>query len=148
MSDLAENRRRQGELAEKLKMLKQEEALLTDILRLAERYEEAKPAPEPEPEPEPEQAGQRPVTLRAKPAPTDETRQPLLRDVLIELLGIQDRPRSAKALCDELKERHPDRSPTSQVVRSTLESLVAKGRVRRHKRERAVSYSLAERATD
>ena len=119
VSDLAENRRRQRELAEKLKMLKQEEALLTDILRLAERNEEANPSP---------------------------TR--LLRDVLIELLGTQDRPRSAKALCDELKERHPDRSPTPQLVRSALESLVAKGRVRRHKRERAVSYSLAERATD
>ncbi|MGW2720034.1 hypothetical protein [Streptomyces sp. NPDC001492] len=119
VSDLAENRRRQRELTEKIKMLKQEEALLTDILRLAERSEEASPSP-------------------ARP----------LGDVLIELLGTQDRPRSARALCDALKERHPDRSPTPQVVRGTLESLVAKGRVRRHKRERAVSYSLAEHTTD
>src|SRR5512147_133521 len=38
-SDLEENRRRQRELTEKLTMLKQEEALLMDILTLAERYE-------------------------------------------------------------------------------------------------------------
>ncbi|MGW3032035.1 hypothetical protein ACWDCB_12505 [Streptomyces sp. NPDC001178] len=119
VSDLAENRRRQRELTEKIKMLKQEEALLTDILRLAERNEESSPSP-------------------ARP----------LGDLLIELLGTQDRPRPARALCDELKQRYPDRSLTPQVVRGTLESLVAQGRVTRHKQERAVSYSLAERATD
>lgn len=141
MSDLADNRRRQRELAEKLKMLKQEEALLMDILSLAERYEEANPSAEPEP------VEQRSAAPRTRPTPTDKSRHALLGEVLIELLGAQDRPRSTKALCDELTERYPDRSLTRQVVRSILESLVAKGRVRRHKQERSVSYSLAERAT-
>ncbi|MFJ9865940.1 hypothetical protein [Streptomyces sp. NPDC101165] len=141
VSDLAENRRRQRELAEKIKMLEQEEALLTDILTLAERYEEANPAPLPE------QPQQRPVTARAKAAETGKSRQPLLGDALIDLLAAHDEPRSAKDLRDELMERNPDRSPTPQVVRNALESLVAKGRIRRHKRERSVSYTLVGRTT-
>lgn len=141
VADLAENRRRQRELAAKIKMLKQEEALLTDILTLAERYEEANPAPLPE------RAQERPVGTPAETAGTGKSRQPLLGDALIDLLAAHGEPRSAKNLRDELTERHPDRSPTPQVVRNTLESLVAKGRIRRHKRERSVSYTLVERAT-
>ncbi|MEV5177266.1 hypothetical protein AB0L10_40835, partial [Streptomyces flaveolus] len=38
-SDLEQNHRRQQELTSKIEMLKQEEALLADILNLAERYE-------------------------------------------------------------------------------------------------------------
>ncbi|GAA3289772.1 hypothetical protein GCM10020295_02420 [Streptomyces cinereospinus] len=38
-SDLEENRRRQQELAEQISVLRQEEALLTDILNLAQRYQ-------------------------------------------------------------------------------------------------------------
>ncbi|MFI1367116.1 hypothetical protein [Streptomyces griseochromogenes] len=142
VSDLAENRRRQRELAEKIKMLEQEEALLMDILALAERYEEAHPSPVPV------ESQHRPATARAKATAMGKSRQPLLGDVLVELLGTHDEPRSAKDLRDELTERHPDRTATPQVVRNTLESLVAKGRIRRHKRERSVSYTLAERATN
>ncbi|MCD9874978.1 hypothetical protein [Streptomyces guryensis] len=125
VSDLAENRRRQNELAEKAKMLKQEEALLMDILKLAERYEETNPSPEPPPRHQP------------------PSRPEQLRELLVELLGTHDQPRSARVLRDELVQRHPDRAPTPQVVRNALESLVAKGRIRRHKQERAVSYSLS-----
>lgn len=129
VSDLAENRRRQRELAEKIKMLKQEEALLTDILKLAERYEETNPSPE--------------SPSRPRRQPKLPSRPEQLRELLIELLGTHDQPRSARALRDEVRQRHPDRSPTPQVVRNALESLVAKGRIRRHKQERAVSYSLS-----
>lgn len=45
---------------------------------------------------------------------------------------------------DELLEKHPDRNPTPQVVRNTLESLVAKGRIRRHKQQRSVMYTLVK----
>lgn len=34
--------------------------------------------------------------------------------------------------------KYPKRNPTPQVVRNTLEPLVAKGRIRRHKQERSV----------
>ncbi|MFI1658224.1 hypothetical protein ACH4ZU_25425 [Streptomyces sp. NPDC020472] len=165
-SDLKENRRRQQELAEKLRMLKQEEALLVDILKLAERYESlAEPSPSPSPEQasaEPVPTGTRsrkasassstgtPARRRArtgKPAGAaakGKSRQPLLGDLLMSLLAGDDEPRLAKELRGELLEKHPDRSPTPQVVRNTLESLVAKGHVRRHRQQRSVMYTLEE----
>ncbi|MFF0559666.1 hypothetical protein [Streptomyces sp. NPDC004266] len=171
-SDLKENRRRQQELAEKLRMLKQEEALLVDILKLAERYEslaEPSPSPEQASSPSPEQASAEPVptgtrsrkasassstgtparrTARTgKPAGAaakGKSRQPLLGDLLMSLLAGDDGPRLAKELRGELLEKHPDRSPTPQVVRNTLESLVAKGHVRRHRQQRSVMYTLEE----
>ncbi|MBB4981040.1 MULTISPECIES: hypothetical protein [Streptomyces] len=165
-SDLEDNRRRQQELAEKIRMLKQEEALLVDILKLAERYEglvEASPLPEQAQE-EPVIAGTKsrrssapaaagtPARRAAKTGKTTQaaakgkSRQPLLGDLLMDLLGGHDEPRLAKELREELLEKHPDRSPTPQVVRNTLESLVAKGRIRRHKQQRSVMYTLAAKA--
>ncbi|MFD7829971.1 hypothetical protein [Kitasatospora sp. NPDC059803] len=181
-SDLEENRRRQQELAEEVRMLKQEEALLADILQLAERYEGLS-----EPSPLPQQAQDEPVLAGAKrrrasasapartPSPrsarsarTEKTakpankartmqagkparaaaagksRQPLLGELLLSLLSGHDEPRLAKELRDELLVKHPDRTPTAQVVRNTLESLVAKGSIQRHKQQRSVLYTLAE----
>ncbi|MFH8224878.1 hypothetical protein ACH4C2_37990 [Streptomyces sp. NPDC018057] len=170
-SDLEENRRRQQELGEKIKTLKQEEGLLVDILTLAERYEapsDSSRLPEQaqgEPALTPEADGSglrsavagataRRTTSGAPAARTDrsalktatkgESRQPLLGDLLRELLGAYDEPRLAKELRDELLEKHQDRNPTPQVVRNTLEALVAKGRIRRHKQQRSVMYSLVE----
>lgn len=141
-------------------MLKQEEALLADILNLAERYEgfaDASRLPEQlQDEPVVAQAkktstGASRRSASAKSAPTGKTakagakgksRQPLLGDLLAQLLGQYEEPRLAKELRDELLEKHPDRNPTPQVVRNTLESLVAKGRIRRHKQQRSVMYTL------
>jgi hypothetical protein len=173
-SDLEENRRRQHELAETIRMLKQEEALLVDIMTLAERYEPSSDVsrlPEQaqdEPSLTPARPGATPApggkTARrpapgrypgtrartgkstAKTAAKGKSRQPLLGDILHDLLGTYDEPRLAKELRDELLEKHPDRNPTPQVVRNTLESLVAKGRIRRHKQKRSVMYSLVEPA--
>jgi hypothetical protein len=162
---LEENRRRQQELAEKITMLKQEEALLTDILNLTERYEgfadasrlpeqsqgeavaaKAKPAPAPT-----RAASRRPAPARTAPArgtakagAKGTSHRPLLGDLLAELLGNHEEPRLAKELRGELMEKHPDRNPTPQVVRNTLESLVAKGLIRRHKHERSVMYTLVK----
>ncbi|MEV5147168.1 hypothetical protein [Streptomyces sp. NPDC052727] len=148
-SDLEENRRRQQELAQTIKMLKREEALLIDILALAERHE----GDVSEPPPLPEQAQGEPTVRQARPAKAQngtgrrkargKSRQPLLADILLDLLRAHDQPRVAKELRDELLAKHPDRSPTPQVVRNTLESLVAKGRIRRHKHERSVTYTVA-----
>ncbi|MFE3034724.1 hypothetical protein ACFXKY_24150 [Streptomyces canus] len=172
-SDLEENRRRQQELTERISVLKQEEALLSDILNLAERYESSADASR-----LPEESQDEPVGAKAKRAPaapagtttrrsasakaapatkaakaakaaTESTKgkpqQPLLGDLLAELLGEHEEPRPAKELRDELLAKHPDRNPTPQVVRNTLESLVAKGRIRRHKQQRSVMYALVER---
>ncbi|WP_174864573.1 hypothetical protein [Streptomyces spinoverrucosus] len=161
-ADLEENRRRQQELMEKIRMLKQEEALLADIINLAERYEGFSDVSR-----LPEQLQEEPVVEKAKRAPAEtasrrstaarttpaaktaqagakgKSQQPLLGDLLTDLLGQYDQPRLAKELRDELLEKHPDRNPTPQVVRNTLESLVAKGRIRRHKQQRSVMYTLA-----
>jgi predicted transcriptional regulator len=64
----------------------------------------------------------------------------------MELLAGHREPRLAKDLRDELMAKHPDREPTPQVVRNTLESLVAKGQVRRHKEDRSVMYTLVDRS--
>ncbi|MFF2518592.1 hypothetical protein [Streptomyces sp. NPDC058086] len=160
-SDLEENRRRQQELAETIEVLKQEEALLTDIIHLAERYEGFADTSR-----LPEQLQDKPVAAKAKRAPAravarpsasaktppagptakadakGKSHQPLLGDLLADLLRQYDEPRPAKELRDELVEKHPGRNPTPQVVRNTLESLVAKGRIRRHKQQRSVMYSL------
>ncbi|WP_331737803.1 hypothetical protein [Streptomyces sp. NBC_00019] len=162
-SDLEENRRKQQELAERITMLKQEEALLADILNLAERYEgfaDASRLPEQlQDEPVAAKAKRAPVgtparrSASAKSAPAAKTakadakgksHQPLLGDLLADLLGQYEEPRLAKELRDELLEKHPDRDPTPQVVRNTLESLVAKGRIRRHKQQRSVMYTLVD----
>ncbi|MFC4508158.1 MULTISPECIES: hypothetical protein [Streptomyces] len=169
-SDLEENHRRQHELTEKITMLKQEEALLVDILSLAERYEGMS-----EPSPLPEQAqneptlGRRARTHGSTSVPAGEvpqrspssaaprtsstrsgakgkSRQPRLGDVLMDLLGAHKEPRLAKELRDEVLKTHPDRTPTPQVVRNTIESLVAKGRVQRHKQKRSVMYTLIQPA--
>ncbi|MFI9542779.1 hypothetical protein ACIHAR_02155 [Streptomyces sp. NPDC052016] len=162
-SDLEENRRRQQELAERMSVLKQEEALLADILTLAERYEgfadatrlpeqlqdepsvaKTKQAPAKAAARRPASAKSATATQTAKVGAKGKSRQPLLGDLLAELLGQYDEPRLAKELRDELLEKHPDRNPTPQVVRNTLESLVAKGRIRRHKQQRSVMYTLVE----
>ncbi|MFB7511314.1 MULTISPECIES: hypothetical protein [Streptomyces] len=160
-SDLEENRRRQQELTERITVLKQEEALLADILNLAGRYEgfaDASRLPE-QLQDEPvvakaknasaaatsrrsATAGSTPAGTSAKAGAKGKSRQPLLSDLLADLLGKYDEPRLAKELRDELLEKFPDRNPTPQVVRNTLESLVAKGRIQRHKQQRSVMYTL------
>ncbi|WHM41010.1 hypothetical protein [Streptomyces sp. BPTC-684] len=149
-SELAENRRRQEELTKRIELLKQEETLLTDILELAERYEgfaDASRLPEQaqeEPAPTKRRSAAAPAGTPAKRGAKGQSPQPLLGDLLMDLLARYDEPRAAKDLRDELLERHPDRNPTPQVVRNTLESLVAKGRIERHKQERSVMYTLVE----
>ncbi|MFD9902690.1 hypothetical protein [Streptomyces sp. NPDC059063] len=163
-SELEENRRRQEELAQQMELLKQEETLLTDILTLAERYEGFADASR-----LPEQAqdtaavtktnrrsgtaatarasvpsGTAPTEAAPKRGAKGKSSQPLLGDLLLTLLNGHDEPRLAKELRDELIEKHPSRNPTPQVVRNTLESLVAKGRIERHKQQRSVMYTVVD----
>ncbi|MGW3634513.1 hypothetical protein ACWD7F_30930 [Streptomyces sp. NPDC005122] len=161
-SDLENNHCRQQELTEAIAMLKQEEALLVDILTLAERYEgpseSSHLAEEVRDEAVPKQAKQVPEAISIPSAGASgasiphtradneadaqgKARRPPLGDILIRLLGAHEEPRLAKELRDELLQKHPDRTPTPQVVRNTLESLVAKARVQRHKQQRSVMYS-------
>ncbi|GAA5040349.1 hypothetical protein [Streptomyces siamensis] len=182
-SDLEENRRRQRELIDALEVLKQEETLLLDILKVAERFDVRVPqqakdepaavtAPQDEPAPAADALGQEVETpeAAAPPAPPEKAPkrpgrskaatarprkktaravtkaqpQQSLGEVLLGLLRTHDAPRPAKELREELLRKHTDRTPTPQVVRNTLEALVAKGRIQRHKRERSVMYTFTE----
>ncbi|MER6627982.1 hypothetical protein ABT301_07065 [Streptomyces sp. NPDC000987] len=80
----------------------------------------------------------------AKAADKQEERPALLQDLLLELLAAHTEPRLAAELREELLSTHPDRQPTPQVVRNTLEALVAKGRIQRHKQNRSVMYTVVE----
>lgn len=173
-SDLRENRRLQRELTEKVEMLKQEETLLVDILTLAERFEAPQDPPsvpaQAQDEPEaaaiapdsPAASAAKEETSRPRAQVTDEgagtgkrtskaaakarSRQPLLGDIFMDLLREHGEPRLAKELRDELLRLYPDRTPTPQVVRNTLEALVAKSRIQRHRQDRSVMYSVAKPA--
>ncbi|MFE9614245.1 hypothetical protein [Streptomyces sp. NPDC006012] len=171
-SDLQENRRRQQELTEMIATLQQEEVLLQNILGVAERFEAPSDGVPPDATPLPQQAQDEPALVAAAAAPAVPrrrtaravagpepgkkqaarasarvtARKPLLGDVFLDLLRTHDQPRLAKDLRDELMREHPERTPTPQVVRNTLEALVAKGRIQRHKEQRSVLYSLIEAA--
>lgn len=145
-SDLQENRRLQRELTSRISALRQEEAMLMDILRLAERYE-GLPDPSPYRTRLPYRTRHPCRTRRPRRCPTPRGRRvgPCSGVFCWSFSCGHDEPRLAKEVREELLAKHPDRSPTPQVVRNTLESLVAKGRVQRHKQQRAVLYSLAQR---
>ncbi|MFG2915047.1 hypothetical protein ACGF0D_19425 [Kitasatospora sp. NPDC048298] len=152
-SDLEKNHQRQRELAEELRTLKQEEALLAEILSVAERHEgpsdralpsgrtPAEPAAVPTVPTAPAVPAV-PAARTTKAGAKGTSHRPLLGDLLAELLGRHEEPCLAKDLRDELMATYPKRNPTPQVVRNTLESLVAKGRIRRHKQQRSVMYTL------
>ena len=145
-SDLRENHRRQQELTEQLDVLRQEEALLRDILALAERHEvPVDPSGPREPARQEDRQGEPAPEDRPAVAPAaEEPREALLSDLLTGLLGAHQEPRLAKQLREELVARFPEWTPTPRVVRNTLESLVSKGLVERHDQHRSVMYALAE----
>jgi hypothetical protein len=173
--DLEENRREQRELTSRLEVLRQEEALLLDILSLAGRstppsldeyvpqqargssaplsHGSSADAPAPAPEDTlsadgralPEATEQKSGTTSSDRKPGRAAgRQPLLGELLLDILKAHEEPRLAKELRDELLEAHPERRPTPQVVRNTLEALVAKGRIERRKQKRSVMYTMVE----
>ncbi|MEU3519897.1 hypothetical protein ABZ770_32280 [Streptomyces sp. NPDC006654] len=88
----------------------------------------------------PREAGQDNTKIAAK----QPRRQDFLGDLLLGLLRSHREPRLAAELREELLRTYPERNPTPQVVRNTLESLVAKGRVERHRQDRSVLYTPAD----
>ncbi|MEV5493503.1 hypothetical protein AB0L47_36990 [Streptomyces bobili] len=69
--------------------------------------------------------------------------KPTLVDLVCGQLSGQPEPRSAGDVSADIVKAHPDRQVKITVVRATLESLVAQGRVRRSKRGRSVFYASA-----
>ncbi|MFB7780991.1 hypothetical protein [Streptomyces bauhiniae] len=150
--DLEENRRQQAAMAAQLASLREEELLLENILNLAEHSAALPRQQSPASPAEPSDAL---ASDNVSPSPPGAVRSepvrarrhaglPLLRELLVVLLAGHREPRLAKELHEELLEKHSDRRPSPQVVRNTLEDLVAKGQVRRHKQARTVTYTLSE----
>ncbi|MFJ2203596.1 hypothetical protein ACIQPP_50520 [Streptomyces violaceusniger] len=84
----------------------------------------------------PESASNRPQRARKAGAPT-------LRDLIRDDLTQHGEPRSAIEVTAALTQAISDREIKATVVRSTLESLVAKGEAHRTKQKRSVFYSAA-----
>ncbi|WP_413812738.1 hypothetical protein [Streptomyces sp. OE57] len=70
-----------------------------------------------------------------------EAGAPTLRDLIHGDLTQHGEPRSAAEVTAALTQALPDREIKATVVRSTLESLVAKGQAHRTKQQRSVLYS-------
>ncbi|WNF00645.1 hypothetical protein PS467_37620 [Streptomyces luomodiensis] len=82
-----------------------------------------------------------PGSGRAKRA--READAPTLRDLVRDHLTQHGEPRSAAEITAAVTQAHPDREIKATVVRSTLESLVAKGQAHRTKQQKSVFYSPA-----
>ncbi|MBI0294312.1 hypothetical protein JBE04_07415 [Streptomyces sp. PRKS01-29] len=88
-----------------------------------------------------ESGGSRPSRRRAR-----EAGVPTLRELVRDELVRHGEPRSAAEVATALSQALPEREIKPTVVRSTLESLVAKGQAHRTKQQKSVFYSAA--ATD
>ncbi|MEE4595997.1 hypothetical protein V2J94_29580 [Streptomyces sp. DSM 41524] len=81
------------------------------------------------------------VSARNRPKRAQKAGTPTLRDLIRDDLAQHGEPRSAIEVTTALTQALPDREIKATVVRSTLESLVAKGKAHRTKQQRSVFYS-------
>lgn len=79
----------------------------------------------------------------AKPAPAKKT-QPTLVELIRRHLTEQSEPRSAAEVATALTQAHPDRRIQTNVVRTTLESLVAKSNAQRTRQGSSVYYTAPD----
>ncbi|MET8944532.1 hypothetical protein ABZX30_13335 [Streptomyces sp. NPDC004542] len=161
-SDLEENRRQQQDLTARLDTLRQEERLLMNILTLAEDSAMVPEQAQGEETSSSHVSSAGPATRAATPRPRrpeakrsgrgsrrpGKDHRPLLKDLLLDLLKGHAEPRHAAELREELMSAHPERVPTPQVVRNTLEGLVAKGLIERQKQGRSVMYTVVTPGED
>ncbi|WP_431032032.1 BlaI/MecI/CopY family transcriptional regulator [Streptomyces sp. P6-2-1] len=81
----------------------------------------------------------------AKPATTSAGATPAerltLRELISRQLAAHGEPRSAAEVSATLREEHPERELKGNVVRTTLEALVAKGLVHRSRQQKSVYYT-------
>ncbi|MFF2206343.1 hypothetical protein [Streptomyces sp. NPDC058145] len=68
---------------------------------------------------------------------------PTLVDLIHRHLTEQNEPRSAAEVAKALSDAHPDRNISSNVVRTTLENLVARSLVQRNKQGSSVFYTTS-----
>ncbi|MGW6413180.1 BlaI/MecI/CopY family transcriptional regulator [Streptomyces vinaceus] len=83
-----------------------------------------------------------PEPLKINTAPSRKS--PTLGDTMVDLLNQCGDPQSVTEITEALMRSRPERKAKKTVIRTTLENLVAKGRVERIKQDRAVFYSPAK----
>ncbi|MEV6674751.1 hypothetical protein [Streptomyces sp. NPDC051162] len=66
---------------------------------------------------------------------------PTLGELVLGLLGRHHQPRMVSEVVNELGQAHPERVASTQVVRNTVEALVAKGRLERERKQGSVFYT-------
>ncbi|GAA0589251.1 hypothetical protein [Streptomyces crystallinus] len=98
---------------------------------------EVKSAAKPARTPRKNTAPAKKATSRAKA----ETSGPTLREVVLGLFAGHQEPRTVADILTELTAAHPDRTTSPQVVRNTLEALVAKGELERERKQGSVFYT-------
>ncbi|MFK8908476.1 hypothetical protein [Streptomyces sp. YS-3] len=76
-----------------------------------------------------------------------ETSGPTLREVVLGLFAGHQEPRTVADILTELTTAHPDRNTSPQVVRNTLEALVAKGELERERKQGSVFYTAPDKST-
>ncbi|MFE1315695.1 BlaI/MecI/CopY family transcriptional regulator [Streptomyces sp. NPDC058755] len=85
------------------------------------------------------QPGAKPAAKKAEAKST----RPTLVDLIHRHLTEQSEPRSSAEVAEALGHAHPDRNIATNVVRTTLENLVAKSLVQRTRQGRSVFYTAA-----
>ncbi|MCT9007721.1 hypothetical protein [Streptomyces rhizosphaerihabitans] len=154
-------------LQEQLNALQHDHAVLTNLhqaLGATGALVEAEPAPKPassvprQKAPGKSAAGKRTRTKKAdavketaartsaakKPAAEATSTQPTLIDLIRRYLTEQREPRSAAEVSTALGQTHPDRRIQTNVVRTTLENLVAKSHAHRAKQGSSVFYTAVD----
>ncbi|WP_455356702.1 hypothetical protein [Streptomyces sp. SYSU K217416] len=71
--------------------------------------------------------------------------EPTLRELILEVLTQHYEPRMAREVAAEVKQTHPGRNPSDQVVRNGLNSLIAKGAVEREEKQNSVFYTAVKK---
>jgi len=103
---------------------------------------ESAAVPPPRKKPASASGTRRPAKKAAAPQPQDEeASQSTLVDLIHQHVSNQNEPRSAAEIAEALRQAHPQRTIDTKVVRTTLENLVAKSRVRRNKQNSSVFYA-------
>jgi hypothetical protein len=86
------------------------------------------------------------ATKKAQPAAKKD--EPPLRVVILEALTQHHEPRLVREIAQEVKQAHPDRDPSDQVVRNSLNTLIAKGQVERQEQGNSVLYTAVRTAEE
>jgi hypothetical protein len=83
-----------------------------------------------------------------KAQPAAKKDEPPLRVVILEVLTQHHEPRLVREIAQEVKQAQPDRDPSDQAVRNSLNTLIAKGQVERQEQGNSVLYTAVGNAEE